>query len=149
MSNLPLYGDGDSTYKAMGEAEGIERLVTSFYRIMATNTEFLRIRSMHSKGLDDAHEKLVAFLSGWSGGPKLFAQKFGNISLPVAHKHLPIETRDMQAWLDCMAQALAEQPYPEVLQAYLLKKFATPAESIRLMCEPPKPGLQGDFYDPV
>ncbi|WP_317930496.1 group II truncated hemoglobin [Halioxenophilus sp. WMMB6] len=148
-SELPVFGVGDGSYRAVGELVGLEALVERFYQIMETEPRFLRIRNMHAQDLTVSKAKLVAFLSGWLGGPKLFAEQYGSISLPVAHKHLPINMGDKEAWLDCMQQALTELGYPDELITHLLQKFATPAESIRLMCEPVKPVSGAGFHDPV
>lgn len=146
---LPVYGSGDGTYQALGGLEGIKKLVSTFYQVMSDEKPFRRIRNMHPADLTLAQEKLIAFLSGWSGGPKLYAEKYGAISLPVAHKHLPINEADKNAWLDCMAQALQQLGYDASLSDYLLSKFAIPAESIRLMCQPTKMQESPNFYSPL
>ena len=142
--SLPLYGNGNATYQAVGELEGITRLVNRFYDLMDTLPEAKALRDMHPQDLGPSRQKLVYFLSGWMGGPKLFAEHYGSISLPVAHAHLPIDMAGKDSWLHCMATALEQLGYPESLRRYLLEKLANPAESIRLMAEyrrnnPPPP----------
>ena len=132
---LPQYGTGDATYQATGGLEGITRLVNRFYDNMDALPEAKTLRAMHPKDLTGSRQKLVYFLSGWMGGPKLFAEHFGSISLPVAHRHFPIDQASMQSWLDCMALSLQQEHFPEPLRDYLMQKFATPAESIRLLSE--------------
>jgi len=132
---LPLYGNGDSTFQAAGGLEGITHLVEQFYHLMDTLPEAQNLRQMHPQDLTQSKQKLVYFLSGWMGGPKLFAEHFGSISLPVAHSHLPIDMASKDSWLHCMDMALRSLAYPDSLRTYLLDKFATPAESIRLLAE--------------
>ena len=145
------YGNGDATYRALGGLEGITRLVDRFYSLMDTLPEAATLRAMHARDLADSRQKLVAFLSGWTGGPRLYAEQYGTISLPVAHKHLPIDADTTESWLKCMSLALAEMGHPEPLRVYLMGKFATPAESIRLMSEfeHSKPSQGGGLFDPA
>ena len=134
-SELPLYGAGDATYKAVGELAGITRLVDQFYDNMDNFPQARALRAMHSDDLTMAKKKLVYFLSGWMGGPKLYAEHFGSISIPVAHRHFPIDMASKDSWLLCMEKALESLDYPVTLRNYLMEKLATPAESIRLLAE--------------
>lgn len=129
------YGVGDATYQAAGGLDGITRLVNSFYDYMDTLPEARRLRDMHAEDLGPSRQKLVYFLSGWMGGPKLYAEHFGSISIPVAHSHLPVDMQSKDAWLLCMEKALADQGYPESFRQYIVDKLSIPAESIRLMAE--------------
>ena len=133
--SLPLYGNGNATYEAAGGLDGITRLVDRFYDLMDSLPEAKALRDMHPRNLAGSRKKLVFFLSGWMGGPKLFAEHYGSISLPVAHAHLPIDHAGKDSWLHCMELALQQLDYPESFRRYLLGKLATPAESIRLMAE--------------
>ncbi|TNE82758.1 MAG: globin, partial [Gammaproteobacteria bacterium] len=74
------YGDADSSYQAVGGLKGITRLVDRFYDLMDSLPEAKTLRAMHSLDLTDSRQKLVYFLSGWLGGPKLFTEHFGPIS---------------------------------------------------------------------
>ncbi len=133
--NTPQYGAGDATYQALGGIEGITRLVERFYDNMDSLVQARELRAMHAADLSESRARLVLFLSGWTGGPGLYAERYGSISLPVAHSHLPIDEAGRDAWLQCMQVSLRELEYPPALREYLMQKFATPAESIRLMCE--------------
>ena len=133
--NTSQYGVGDATYQAAGGLEGITRLVDRFYNNMDTLPEASALRAMHADDLSESRRKLVFFLSGWMGGPKLFAEHYSSISLPVAHSHLPIDEEGKNSWLHCMELSLRELEYPQDFCDYLMQKLATPAESIRLMCE--------------
>ncbi len=125
------YGDRDATFRACCGEDGIRRLVESFYRLMDTLPVASRIRALHPGDLQLSIEKLTAFLCGWTGGPKRYAERFGPIKLPMAHRHLPVGEAERDAWLSCMEQALAEQPFPDELKRYLLRELFVPAERIR------------------
>jgi hemoglobin len=102
------YGVGDCSYIAAGEISGLIKLVDSFYGFMDTLSEAKDIRSMHRDDLTSSKKKLAYFLSGWLGGPKLYSENFGSISIPSAHKHLAIGVERSEAWILCMQKAVSE-----------------------------------------
>ena len=118
-------------YLAAGELAGITRLVDEFYVNMDTLPEAKTIRNMHPEDLTESRKKLTYFLSGWLGGPRLFQQHYGPISIPGAHKRFPIGCEERDAWLLCMQRALAVQPYSDELKDYLLAALSIPAERVR------------------
>jgi hemoglobin len=128
------YGVADASFRAAGGEAGIRRWVEDFYRIMDSWPPARRIRAMHPDDLDVSIDKLALFLGGWLGGPKRFREKYGPIALPHAHRHLPIDAEDRDAWLACMERALAEQPFEDDFKAYLREQLAIPAERIRRVC---------------
>ena len=132
---MAQYGIEDASYKAAGELEGITKLVDDFYDVMDTLPETKRIRDMHPENLTLSRKKLVYFLSGWLGGPRLYAQEFGPIRITMAHKHLPIVAADGGAWLHCMKKAVEKADYAEDFKEYLLTQLAVPASRIVTVCE--------------
>lgn len=131
----PAYGDGDTSFRTAGGVAGLRRLVDDFYRIMDTLPEAATIRAMHPADLTAAADKLHRFLCGWLGGPKLYREKYGPIHIPSAHAHLAIGAAERDAWLHCMAQALALQDYPQDFRDYLLRELFRPAEGCRLAAQ--------------
>jgi len=128
------YGVGDCSYKAAGEISGLIKLADSFYDYMDTLQAAKTIRNMHRDDLTSSRQKLAYFLSGWLGGPALYAENFGPISIPSAHRHLPIGIEESEAWILCMQRAVAEQPYDESFKEYLIEQLRIPAERIRMAC---------------
>lgn len=118
-------------YEAAGEIEGITRLVDEFYVNMDTLPEAKTIRDMHPPDLMESRRKLTYFLCGWLGGPRLFQQHYGPISIPGAHKRFPIGYEERDAWLLCMQRAVAVQPYSDQFKDYLLAALSIPAERVR------------------
>ncbi len=118
-------------YQAAGGLEGITKLVDEFYVNMDTLPEAKVIRNMHPEDLTESRRKLTYFLSGWLGGPRLFQQHYGPISIPGAHKRFPISYDERDAWLLCMQRALAVQPFSTELKDYLLAALSIPAERVR------------------
>jgi hemoglobin len=125
------YGFEDATYKAVGGHDGLVTLVDDFYAAMDSLPEAKRIRDMHPGDLEVTKDKLVYFLSGWMGGPRIYPEKYGKgVSLPMAHQHLKITAEDAQAWLTCMQVALDKSGYPQGLKDYLIEQLAFPANRI-------------------
>ncbi|MDO3385438.1 group II truncated hemoglobin [Gilvimarinus sp. SDUM040013] len=129
------YGVDDGSYRAAGGLEGITQLVDAFYDFMEELPEAQVIRGMHRADLGESRKKLAYFLSGWLGGPKLYAENFGGIVIPKAHGHLAIGQNEVDAWMLCMQKAVDLQPYPQAFKDYLINQLRVPAERIRVVCE--------------
>jgi hemoglobin len=125
------YGVGDNSYKMAGELAGITQLVDEFYHNMTTLQAAKKVRSMHQDDLSLSSKKLAYFLSGWLGGPKLYAEHFGSINIPLAHKHLSVGLDETEAWLLCMQKAVDNQNYESQFKLYLMEQLRVPAERIR------------------
>ena len=128
------YGVGDSSYQAAGCLDGITQLVDDFYRIMDESTTAEAVRSMHPKDLELSRKKLSYFLSAWLGGPRLYSEHFGSISIPGVHSHLKVGETERDIWLECMTNAAAIQPFDEAFRVYLIEQLKVPAERIRVAC---------------
>jgi hemoglobin len=124
------YGVGDASYRAAGGIEGLRRLVDDFYRAMDELPTAAEVRAMHPASLESARDKLACFLSGWLGGPRLFAEKYGAIGNPSFHAQWPIGPTQAEAWLACMAVAIARQDYAADFAEYLLAQLRVPAQRI-------------------
>ncbi len=125
------YGFEDATYQAVGGLDGLIKLVDDFYAAMETLPEAAKVRAMHTEDLTMSRDKLVCFLSGWMGGPSIYAEKYGPVVIPLAHKHIVIDEEDRDVWLLCMQTALDKQGYPQALKRYLMEQLYVPAERIR------------------
>ena len=129
------YGTEDGSDQAAGELAGLTKLVNRFYDYMEELEEAKAIRAMHPNDLTVSRDKLICFLSGWLGGPRLYAPKYGQISIPQVHRHLTVDSPERDAWLLCMKKAAEEQPYEESFKKYLLEQLFVPAERIRQVSE--------------
>lgn len=126
----PVYGHEDTSFKAAGGVEGIQNLVKDFYRMMDQLPEADVIRKMHPDNLEISIDKLARFLSGWLGGPQLYNEKYGSISIPAAHAHMVIGEHERDSWLKCMQEAIAMQTYSPDFAEYLLIQLRVPAQRI-------------------
>jgi len=130
---MTSYGHEDTSFRAAGQRPGVEKLVRTFYDYMDSLPEAGVIRAMHPDDLDTAREKLIVFLTGWLGGPKLYAQTFGPMRIPPAHAHLDIDEPERDAWMLCMQRAVDEQPWDDEFKSYFMGAIAVPAERIRVV----------------
>ncbi len=139
MKNIskPVYGLGDTTFQTAGGESGIEKLVNDFYDRMGSDPRFATIYNLHPDDKSLSRDKLAAFLCGWMGGPKRYHEKYGSISIPGVHRHLPIGENEREQWLDCMREALEQQAYSSDFKAYLIEELSKPAEMIRRACQKP------------
>lgn len=129
------YGVGSNSYEAAGELAGITALVDVFYANMESFADAATIRTMHPQNLTKSRKKLAYFLSGWLGGPRLYAEHYGDISIPAFHKNFPIGEAERDAWLLCMHKAISVQPYAASFKEYLFAQLKIPAERIRQASE--------------
>lgn len=136
---MAIYGQLDASYQAAGGLEGITQLVNDFYDYMDTLEDAQIIRAMHQEDLTESRKKLAYFLSGWLGGPRLYREHFGPISIPVAHRHLEVGDEEKNAWILCMQKAVNKQPYEEKFKTYLIEQLNIPAERIKVACQGGKP----------
>lgn len=120
-----------SLYERLGGEAALRVLVDRFYDLMDTLPEARRIRELHPQDLTSSREKLFEFLSGWSGGPQLFVEKYGHPRLRARHLPFPIGTQERDQWLLCMEQALSEQPFASEFGAKLTASFRHLADFMR------------------
>lgn len=134
MQEQPRYGEGDATFQAAGGEEGVFNLVNTFFDLMRDRAEYREIWDMHPADKAMTRDKLARFLCAWTGGPRLYREKYGPISIPQAHAHLKIDARLKEGWLACMSEALDACDYSDDFKHYLLEQLGVPAERVRQVC---------------
>src|SRR5215204_3170834 len=90
--NLIMTDFERSLYEMLGGETGLRSLVNRFYDLMDSSPEAEKIRAFHAKSLNQSREKLFMFLSGWSGGPQLYIERFGHPRLRMRHMPFAIGT---------------------------------------------------------
>ena len=118
-------------YQLIGGEAGLRRLVQRFYALMDTLPEAYSIRKLHPADLSGSEEKLFMFLSGWLGGPPLFAEAFGHPRLRARHLPFTIGNDEAGQWMLCMRQAMAEELPDERLRTALDKALTDLAQHMR------------------
>jgi hemoglobin len=118
-------------YRLIGGKDGIRRLVERFYALMDALPEARTIRALHPPDLAPAKERLFMFLSGWLGGPPLYAEFHGPPRLRQSHLPFPIGTAERDAWMLCMTRALDEVVPDAALRTQLTQSFFKTADFLR------------------
>lgn len=95
-----------------------------FYNLMESAPEAATIRSLHAESLAQSREKLFLFLSGWSDGPALYEERFGNPRLSQRHLPFSIGERERDEWLWYMHKALDENKICPEVKVHLKGWFA-------------------------
>jgi len=120
-----------SLYELVGGETGLRILVDRFYDVMDASSEAAQIRALHPKSLKQSREKLFMFLSGWSGGPSLYIEKYGHPRLRMRHAPFAIGELERDQWLWCMNKALEESQFDSQVIAHLKTRFAEAADFLR------------------
>ncbi len=118
-------------YEILGGDAGVRALVDAFYDRMDLEEAFAGIRRLHPPSLDGSRDKLYWFLSGWTGGPALYVERFGHPRLRARHLPFPIASAERDAWIACMRMALDDVRAPAPLAQALLDAFFGTADWMR------------------
>jgi hemoglobin len=118
-------------YDLLGGDTGIRRIVSRFYDVMDTAPEAAAVRAVHATSLKAAREKLYLYLTGWTGGPPLYEERFGHPRLRMRHLPFTIGVTERDQWLWCMDRALAEHDMPESLRVHLTERLHALADHMR------------------
>ena len=75
------------------------------------------------------------FLSGWSGGPQLYIEKFGHPRLRMRHMPFAIGAVERDQWLWCMNKAVDESGLDPRVVELLKSRFGEVADFMRNQAE--------------
>ena len=117
-------------YQILGE-EGIRELTDAFYDIMDSTPEAAGIRAMHAQDLAPMKQKLAEYLTGWMGGPPLYAEKYGSVCMTSPHEPYHIGPEERDQWLLCMDRALEQIGASEELVEMLKVPMYRVADAVR------------------
>jgi len=120
----------ESVYARLGGEDGIRSLVGRFYALMDELPEAHTVRGLHPESLTGSADSLFMFLSGWFGGPPLFASARGHPRLRMRHAPYAIGPIERDEWLLCMRQALVEQVPDELLREAIWQAFVGMADHL-------------------
>lgn len=118
-------------YEMIGGDAKVRELVDRFYDLMDLEPAYAGIRKMHPTTLDGSRDKLYWFLSGWTGGPSMFVERFGHPRLRARHLPYAIATDERDQWLRCMETAMQDVGIEERIQKRLQQAFYDTADWMR------------------
>jgi len=117
-----------------GEVQGMEtlrNLVETFYDIMDSDPKAQPIRAMHPADLTSAREKLFMFLTGWTGGPQLYIERYGHPMLRKRHLPFAVDESARDQWMYCMIKAMHQLKMDETLMTKLAEQLYGVADFMR------------------
>jgi hemoglobin len=118
-------------FEELGGTEKIRDLVEKFYDIMDSDPRATGIRAMHASDLTEAREKLFMFLTGWSGGPALYIERYGHPMLRKRHLPFAIGESERDQWMFCMVRAMHEINMEEPMVVRLAQALWSVADFMR------------------
>lgn len=116
---------------AVNGIENVRKLVETFYDIMDSDPKAKPIRAMHQADLTSAREKLFMFLTGWTGGPQLYIERYGHPMLRKRHLPFPIDESARDQWMYCMIKAMRQLNYDDDLMKNLAGQLYGVADFMR------------------
>ena len=84
----------------------IRAIVEAFYDVMDSDEKAKTIRQMHPEDLTLSREKLFMFLTGWTGGPQLYIERYGHPFLRRRHLPFKIGEEERDQWIYCMTKGM-------------------------------------------
>lgn len=114
-----------------GGTENIRELVENFYDIMDSDPKAAPIRAYHAKDLTEAREKLFMFLTGWTGGPALYIERYGHPRLRQRHMPFSIGEPERDQWMYCMIKAMQSLNMDDKLMQKLAEQLYGVADFMR------------------
>ncbi|MCB5187717.1 group II truncated hemoglobin [Methylobacillus caricis] len=112
-------GSSKATFFDLLGVEKIRELVERFYGVMDTDPRASGIRAMHPADLTSAREKLFMFLTGWTGGPQLYIERYGHPRLRMRHMPFAIDESARDQWMYCMIKAMNDIGVDEAVMVKL------------------------------
>ena len=106
-------------------------LVDKYLEIHRSNPSYAALSSRYVNGMAHYRARMLEYLTGWFGGPVLYAQKHGLPCLRENHQRIQITAELRDLWFGCMQQALAESVSDETLRSELEAVFWQMADSLR------------------
>jgi len=122
----------DIPFEALGGEAGLRRLCDAFYTLMNEDPAFADLRRIHGADLDPMRARLTDWLSGWTGGPAVYAKRHpGRPCIVSAHAPFRIGEAEAGQWLACMRAAMAATATPESWRGPLDDAFVRMCEGLR------------------
>lgn len=119
-------------YEALGGEAGVRRLVNAFYDAVESDPAAERLRAMHSTDLSLIRRRLADWLSGWLGGPAVYAQRHpGRPCIMSAHARFEIGAEEAAQWMACMRKAMDQVHAPEDWRERMDTAFHRMCEGMR------------------
>ena len=132
LDKIEEVGSNKSTfYQLLGGTDKVRDLVEAFYDIMDADPKALPVRALHPADLTSSREKLFMFLTGWTGGPQLYIERYGHPKLRQRHMPFSIGEVERDQWMYCMIQAMHTLNFDDKLMQKLAEQLYGVADFMR------------------
>ncbi|MEZ5899977.1 MAG: group II truncated hemoglobin [Hyphomicrobiaceae bacterium] len=123
----------NSLYAQLGGEHVVRELVEVFYDIVESEPEGHALKILHLRGHGIAHSRIEQFnfLTGFFGGPKLYAEKHGHSNVRKMHEHVEINSEARDAWLNCMTMALDRVKVGTPVKEEIMRHFRVVAHNLQ------------------
>jgi hemoglobin len=118
-------------FELLGGVEQVRALVERFYDIMDSDQNAATVRAMHPQDLTGSREKLFMFLTGWTGGPQLYIERYGHPFLRRRHLPFTIGEAERDQWMYCMVKAMEGLDLEESVRLKLTEALHGVADFMR------------------
>jgi hemoglobin len=136
LNKIEEAGSSKSTFfELLGGTEKVRELVETFYDVMDSDPKAAPIRAMHAADLTSAREKLFMFLTGWTGGPQLYIERYGHPRLRARHLPFAIGEAERDQWMYCMISAMHRLQFEDDLMQKLATQLYGVADFMRNQAE--------------
>ncbi|MGA9598104.1 MAG: group II truncated hemoglobin [Acidimicrobiia bacterium] len=123
------WGGAATPYEELGGEVPLRALVDHFYDRIKADSPVLQ--ALHPADDRNSRRNLFEYLSGWMGGPNLYAERKGHPRLRARHLRFAIGTTEAAEWMRCMTGAMDDTNIPEPVRGYLEIRFAQLADHMR------------------
>jgi len=122
--------DREPLYSRIGGEDVVRKLVETFYDLIEQRPEGQAVNILHLRGHGVAHSRIEQFhfLSGFLGGPKLYAERHGHSNVRLMHEHVEIDQEARDSWLTCMDMAIDQVGIDPALKPALMDNFTVVAD---------------------
>jgi len=132
LNKIEEAGSNKSTFfELLGGVDKVRELVERFYDVMDSDPKAAVIRALHPADLTSSREKLFMFLTGWTGGPQLYIERYGHPFLRKRHMPFAIGESERDQWMYCMVQAMIQLKLEERLMTKLAEQLWGVADFMR------------------
>lgn len=118
-------------FAMLGGQVAVDALARAFYDHMERDSDVAGVRSLHPGDLTGSREKFRMFLTGWLGGPQLYAEAYGHPRLRMRHAPFAIDDERIGEWLVCMGRAMDDGGIDGPIRSFLDERFTHVAHFLR------------------
>ena len=119
-----------SLYERVGGLRAVERIVDRHIDIVLRSDDCRALQVLYTKDMSRYRTHMVEYVSGFLGGPVVYAEKHGPVELHAYHRNMVITPKLRDLWFGCLTQALALEVPDESVRRELASVFWSMADSL-------------------